>query len=190
MITPKDMRLIPPVGKKTAVGIRTAQLGPSIHHGDRMTAARAAARYVAAALFSTSSLASCYLGYSEAGGCGGSGSSSEGLGLTDAAPVCPFCNQTYGGAILNRDSQVILTCDSCERRYEWVPGSGCYPLENDLGLQVSYGPLGPKVIVGSSRAKLGSPGRRGLSILSWCMCLATLLILLLILLNSGPVFFG
>ena len=72
VISPKDMRPIPQAGKKTAVDIRTAQHGPSILHGDRMTDARAAAKYVAAALSSTSSLASYCLECLEAGGCGGS----------------------------------------------------------------------------------------------------------------------
>jgi hypothetical protein len=91
--------------------------------------------------------------------------------------------------MLSRGTQVILSCTRCGEQFEWIPNSGSYPLEDDIALQISQGPLGPRVVSGIDTAGIGRE-RKGLTRLSICICVATILILILILSNAGPFFFG
>lgn len=66
-------------------------------------------------------------------------------------PECPFCEHRLIEPVPKTlEGSIKLRCPSCEQRYEYISEIGSFPLEEDLGIEVSEGILGPRVVVGSS----------------------------------------
>ena len=64
-------------------------------------------------------------------------------------PECPFCKHRLAEPVPQFIEDAIkITCPSCEQRYEYLPSIGSFPLEDDFGLKVSKGVLGPHLVTG------------------------------------------
>jgi hypothetical protein len=69
------------------------------------------------------------------------------LRIMSEYPECPFCEHRLEEPISQSiEGSIKLRCPSCEQRYEYNPQTGSFPLEEDFGIEVSKGLLGPHVV--------------------------------------------
>ncbi|TFF92129.1 hypothetical protein EU545_01895 [Candidatus Thorarchaeota archaeon] len=98
--------------------------------------------------------------------------------MTGDKPQCPFCDTEYQGSMQGDQVNVILECGACRRRYEFVSGAGCFPIEEDFAVRVSDGLLGPRVSIGGHRDDSKTLSRtRRTSYLAGALCCIILAIL-------------
>ena len=87
-------------------------------------------------------------------------------------PECPFCEHRLAEPVPESiEGSFKVRCPSCEQRYEHIPGTGSFPLDDDLGIKVSKGLLGPHVVDGNADSEGGDISlSRALLIGSLCCC--------------------
>jgi hypothetical protein len=62
-------------------------------------------------------------------------------------PECPFCEHRLTDAVSpSIEGTVRIRCPACGQQYEFMPEIGSFPLDDDLGIKVSKGILGPHVM--------------------------------------------
>ena len=92
-------------------------------------------------------------------------------------PVCPICEHRLEESIPSSlEGSIKIRCPSCEQRYEYIPQTGSFPLEDDLGVTVSKGLLGPHVVEGSSESEDDISLSRALFIGGLCCCTLAIII--------------
>lgn len=118
----------------------------------------------------------------------GSGGSSL---LSADVPLCPFCKAEGKVSSQAGLESSVIECEACGHRYEFIPGNGSFPIEEDLAVHVSDGLLGPRVVLGT-----GMEGSRllartqKLSCLAGILCCIVFLIVLPILASLLLLLFG
>ena len=92
-------------------------------------------------------------------------------------PECPFCEHRLTEPVpQSLEGSIKLRCPSCEQRYEYIPHTGSFPLEDDFGINVSKGILGPHVVTGSSESEDDISVSRALFIGGLCCCTIAIII--------------
>ncbi len=92
-------------------------------------------------------------------------------------PACPFCEHRLEDPIPDSlEGSIKLKCPSCEQRYEFIPGSGSFPLEDDYGISVTKGILGPHVVEGDKDSAGDISLSRALLIGGLCCCTIVIII--------------
>ena len=92
-------------------------------------------------------------------------------------PVCPFCEHQLEDPIPESlEGSIKLKCPSCSQRYEYFPQMGSYPLDDDLGVQVTKGLLGPHVTTGDSSSEDDVSLTRALLLGGLCCCTLAIII--------------
>jgi hypothetical protein len=92
-------------------------------------------------------------------------------------PECPFCGHRLEEPVPQFiENAIKITCPACEQRYEYLPSIGSFPLEDDFGLKVSTGILGPHVVTGAPESEDDISFSRAL--LVGCLCCCTLAIVI------------
>ncbi|MBY8998862.1 MAG: hypothetical protein KGD60_14130 [Candidatus Thorarchaeota archaeon] len=92
-------------------------------------------------------------------------------------PECPFCQHRLTEPIPHSlEGSINLRCPSCEQRYEYLPQIGSFPLDDDLGIKVSEGILGPHVVTGSPESDEDVSLSRALFIGGLCCCTIAIII--------------
>jgi len=92
-------------------------------------------------------------------------------------PVCPFCEHRLEDDIPEAiEGSIKLRCPKCEQRYEYVPKEGSFPLDEDFGIKVTTGVLGPHIVTGSSTSEDDISLSRALIIGSFCCCTLAIII--------------
>jgi hypothetical protein len=92
-------------------------------------------------------------------------------------PECPFCEYRLTEAVLESvESSIKLRCPSCGWSYQYIPEAGSFPLEDDLGITVSKGLLGPHVISEGKDSEDAISLSRALLIGGLCCCTTVVII--------------
>lgn len=64
-------------------------------------------------------------------------------------PACPFCGTEISDSIpAALEGSIRLRCSKCESIFEFTPGFGSFPIEDDLGIHISRGRFGSRVTIG------------------------------------------
>ena len=64
-------------------------------------------------------------------------------------PECPFCEHRLTDAVFpSVEGSIKIRCPACGGQYEFLPQVGSFPLDDDLGIKVSKGIIGPHVMNG------------------------------------------
>jgi len=99
-------------------------------------------------------------------------------------PACPFCGAEISEPIpASLEGSINLRCPECESIFEFTPGLGSFPIEENLGIHISLGRLGTRVTIGSDTEFSDRPVDT-LSRAFYCGCLVVIgmLIIALVLL--------
>lgn len=92
-------------------------------------------------------------------------------------PECPFCEYRLTEPVpQSLEGSIKLRCPSCEQRYEYIPQTGSFPLEDDFGIKVSKGILGPHVVTGAPESEDDISLSRALFIGGLCCCTIAIII--------------
>jgi hypothetical protein len=92
-------------------------------------------------------------------------------------PECPFCEHRLEESIpLSIEGSIKIRCPACEQRYEFIPQIGSFPLDEDLGITISKGLLGPHVVEGASETEDEISLSRALFIGGLCCCTLAIII--------------
>ena len=92
-------------------------------------------------------------------------------------PVCPFCEHRLEEAIPDSlEGTIKLRCPKCEQRYEFIPQTGSFPLDDDFGIKITKGVLGHHVVTGSSASEDDISLSRALLIGGLCCCTLAIII--------------
>ncbi|KXH70479.1 MAG: hypothetical protein AM326_04345 [Candidatus Thorarchaeota archaeon SMTZ-45] len=92
-------------------------------------------------------------------------------------PECPFCEHQLTESIPETiEGSIRIRCPSCQQRYEFIPKTGSFPLDEDYGITVTKGILGPHVISKSTEATDELSLSRALLIGGSCCCTIVVII--------------
>ncbi|MFW9806178.1 MAG: hypothetical protein ACFFFK_05565 [Candidatus Thorarchaeota archaeon] len=92
-------------------------------------------------------------------------------------PVCPVCEYQLEDPIPESlEGSIKLKCPFCSQRFEYSHQMGSYPLEDDLGVQVAKGLLGPHVMTGDSSSDDDVSLTRALLVGGLCCCTLAIII--------------
>ena len=106
-------------------------------------------------------------------------------------PVCPFCDAEHTSAVLSESETIQVTCEACGRRYEWIPGEGCFPVEADLVVQISQGLLGRRVVMGpQTRLDRSRARKRSMRYVAGLLCCIVFIIVLPLITSVLILLFG
>jgi hypothetical protein len=96
-------------------------------------------------------------------------------------PECPFCEHRLEESIpASLEGSMKIRCPACDQRYEFIPLTGSFPLDDNLGITVSKGLLGPHVVTGASETENDISLSRALLIGSVCCCTLVIIIPILV----------
>lgn len=92
-------------------------------------------------------------------------------------PECPFCGYRLTEPIPQSiEGSIKLRCPSCAHQYEYIHEIGSFPLDEDLGIKVTKGLLGPHVVDESSMSEGDISLSRALLIGGLCCCTLVVII--------------
>jgi hypothetical protein len=107
--------------------------------------------------------------------------------MMSETPICPFCEHRFEDPISESiEGSIKLRCPSCEQRYDYNPQTGSIPLEDDFGIEVSKGLLGPHVVTDRPQDEMSL--MRALLIGSLCCC--TLVVIIPVVMALILAYFG
>ena len=105
-------------------------------------------------------------------------------------PECPFCEHRLTEPVPESlEGSIKLRCPSCEQRYEYISQIGSFPLEEDLGIEVSEGILGSRVVIGGPDSGDGDVSLSR-ALLTGGLCCCTIAIIIPIVVSLILAFFG
>jgi hypothetical protein len=92
-------------------------------------------------------------------------------------PKCPFCEHRLTEPVPQSiEGSIKLRCPSCEQRYEYIPEAGSFPLDDDHGIRVTKGVLGPRMTTSTTDAESDISLSRALLTGGLCCCTIAILI--------------
>ena len=92
-------------------------------------------------------------------------------------PECPFCGHRLAEPVpLSVEGSIKLRCPSCEERYEYIPKTGSFPLDDDLGITVTTGILGPHLVTQGAESGDDVSISHALLIGGLCCCTTVIII--------------
>lgn len=104
-------------------------------------------------------------------------------------PECPFCGHRLTEPVPSSlDGPMKLRCQACEAQYQYIPKAGSFPLDDDLGLTITKGILGPHVVTQGGKLEDDVSLSRTLLIGGLCCC--TIIVIIPVLLALLLAFIG
>jgi len=86
-------------------------------------------------------------------------------------PTCPYCGTEISESIpTTLEGSIHLRCPECESIFEFTPGLGSFPIEEDMGIHISRGRLGTRVTIGTESYSSERP-TDSMSRAFYCGCL-------------------
>lgn len=96
-------------------------------------------------------------------------------------PACPYCGTELSDSIPSAlEGSIRLRCPECESIFEFTPGLGSFPIEEDMGIHISRGRLGTRVSIGADTEFSDRPTDT-ISRAFYCGCLIVIGILIITL---------
>ncbi|MFW9788096.1 MAG: hypothetical protein ACFFE1_10500 [Candidatus Thorarchaeota archaeon] len=96
-------------------------------------------------------------------------------------PECPFCGHRLTEPVSQSiEGSIKIRCPSCEQRYEYISGTGSFPMDDDLGIRVAKGLLGPHVVDGEAASTGDISLSRALCVGGLCCCTIVVIIPVLV----------
>lgn len=92
-------------------------------------------------------------------------------------PECPYCEHQLTESVLESvEGSVIIRCPVCQQRFQFIPNTGSFPLDDDYGVTVTKGILGPHVVSKSTEVSDEISLSRALLIGGSCCCIIVVII--------------
>ena len=92
-------------------------------------------------------------------------------------PVCPVCDHKLEDSVPDSlDGPIRIRCPFCSQLYEYDPQTGSVPIDDDLGITVTKGILGPHIVTRGPTVEDDISLSRALFIGAACCCTLVIII--------------
>lgn len=92
-------------------------------------------------------------------------------------PECPFCEHRLPEPVPQSiEGSIKIRCPSCAQRFEYIPQTGSFPLEDDFEIKVTKGILGQHVVTGTPESDDELSLSKALFIGGLCCCAIAIII--------------